>query len=251
MWYTDSMIKKTFTQEETERIATLYREGKWVTEIARQFGTCSYIIARTLKANGFTVAKRIEARNLSDEEEAIIEEMYPNYSLDFIANQLHIGREVVTKHLRQAGITICSRGKQRVYHTVDGKKVCGQCKIEKSINEFCRHNTTYDGLQPACRRCGQEHSRGKRLLTKFGITEDEYAAMERTQKEVCAICGQPETRLKFGKPTKLAVDHNHKTGKVRELLCFRCNVVIGRIEENPDLCDRIKNYLIRHGGGNK
>jgi hypothetical protein len=240
------MGKKTFTQEETEHIATLYRSGKWVTEIAKEFNTCSYIIARTLRAEGFLVTKRIETRVLTNEEKAVIEEMYPESSLGFIANQLHIGRDVVTKHLRQSGTTIRSRGKQRIYPTVDGRKVCCRCKVEKSVNEFSRHATTYDGLQPGCKKCSNTRGSNQRLLQKFGIDRD---AMEKAQGGICAICGQSETRTKFGKPTRLAVDHNHQTGAVRDLICFRCNVVLGRIQEDPELCDKIKNYLLKHIGG--
>ena len=246
------MDKKTFTQDETEQIMALYQQGRWVTEIAKAFDTCSYIIARTLKANGFLVTRRIETRILTDEEKAVIEELYPTRSLDFIASQLHIGRDVVTKYLRQTGTTIRGRGKQRVYHTVDGKKVCGLCKTEKSINEFSRHSTTYDGLQTSCKACQNKQGRAGKLLKKFGLTEDAYETLWQNQDGVCAICGQPETRLKFGKPTLLAVDHNHKTGAIRELICFRCNVVLGRLEESLVLCDKIKAYILKHTiGGNQ
>jgi hypothetical protein len=243
------MVRKTFTQEETEQIATLYREGKWVTEIAKQLGTCSYIVARALKAAGFLVVKRVEVRLLTDEEKAMVEEMYPNYSLDFIASQLHIGREIVTKHLRAAGTTISGRGKKRVYPTVDGKKICCQCKAEKSVNEFSRHSTTYDGLQPACKECQNRRGSSEKVFKKFGVDRE---AMEQEQNNLCAICGEPETRMKFGKPTRLAVDHNHKTGQVRELICSSCNLVLGKIKENPDTCDKIKAYILKHTiGGNQ
>jgi hypothetical protein len=52
---------------------------------------------------------------------------------------------------------------------------------------------------------------------ELGISEDEYAELLERQGGVCAICGNPP------KTRRLSVDHNHRTGKVRGLLCFRCN----------------------------
>ncbi len=243
------MKKRTFTSVELETICTLYQQGIYANQIAEQFNTCAYVITRTLREQGFVVTKRIEPISLTEEQHKIIEAMYPTYTLDFIARHLKIGRELVTKHLRKTNTQIRSRGRQRIYHTVDGLKTCSQCKQSKSVNEFSRHADTYDGLQPACRICSQQSSRIGRLDRKFGITETQYREMLKAQNGVCAICGQPETRTKFGKPTRLAVDHNHKNNTVRELICFRCNVVIGRIEENALLCDKIKAYLLKHNGG--
>ena len=170
-------------------------------------------------------------------------------SLDEIATITGYKRSVITRLLRERGIIIRRRGKVQKYFLVNGEKECGRCHKVKSATEFSLHSDTHDGLQSRCRQCQNETVRNYRLWTKFGITEDDYNAMEQSQSGVCAICGQPETRLKFGKTTKLAVDHNHETGEIRELICFRCNVVMGRIEENTDLCDKIKAYLLKHNGG--
>lgn len=44
----------------------------------------------------------------------------------------------------------------------------------------------------------------------------------------------------------LAVDHDHDTGKIRDLLCNNCNVVVGFLNERIDLCDKIRDYLSEH-----
>jgi hypothetical protein len=66
--------------------------------------------------------------------------------------------------------------------------------------------------------CSKEATRAKRLASIFNLTPDEYDLILDHQGGVCAICGRPP---KPGK--RLAVDHDHKTGFVRGLLCFLCN----------------------------
>lgn len=79
------------------------------------------------------------------------------------------------------------------------------------------------------------------LKRKYGITPEEYQSMGEKQGWVCAICGKPETRKWRGKVTKLSVDHNHKTGKVRKLLCNSCNSLIKG--ESIELLENAIKYL--------
>lgn len=67
------------------------------------------------------------------------------------------------------------------------------------------------------------------LKKSFGITLIEYEAMCKEQKGLCAICQKPEKHLdrKGGRVLNLAVDHDHSTNKVRQLLCMDCNKGIG------------------------
>lgn len=79
------------------------------------------------------------------------------------------------------------------------------------------------------------------LEKKYGITISEYDAMNKLQNGVCAICKKPCT---CGR--RLAVDHDHDTGIVRELLCSRCNRGIGMFKESPDYMKSAFDYLIKH-----
>lgn len=72
-----------------------------------------------------------------------------------------------------------------------------------------------------------DRQKNRKLLQKFGITLEQYKDMLTEQNGLCKICGNPEIIEGRG----LAVDHNHVTGKVRGLLCFKCNVTIGHIEK--------------------
>jgi hypothetical protein len=60
------------------------------------------------------------------------------------------------------------------------------------------------------------------LKSKFGITLEQYNKKFEAQKGLCAICGNPEPTNK-----RLAVDHDHETEEVRDLLCSRCNPGLG------------------------
>jgi len=66
----------------------------------------------------------------------------------------------------------------------------------------------------------------------------------REQGGVCAVCKKESDT--DGKNSKLQVDHNHTTGQVRGLLCYRCNVAIGMISEDLDRVYQIMDYLGSH-----
>lgn len=92
-----------------------------------------------------------------------------------------------------------------------------------------------------------EFQRRRHLIRKFGITPERYDEMLQEQGGVCAICKNPERRhgKTPGTPMSLAVDHCHTDGHVRDLLCFRCNSVIGAIEESREMLGAIGAYLDR------
>jgi len=119
-------------------------------------------------------------------------------------------------------------------------KICAKCGKEfpATPEYFYRNKRGRQGLRPNCKTCdkkwGQkwrQSSKGKvterkcKLKYLYGITLDEYDEMFDRQNGCCAICGEPE----IGR--RLSVDHNHKTGQVRALLCQGCNASLGKIEQ--------------------
>lgn len=83
------------------------------------------------------------------------------------------------------------------------------------------------------------YARRGALKQKYGLSIEDYEAKLAAQSGVCAICGNPPKRY------RLAVDHNHRTGKIRALLCGPCNLKIGVIE-NESFVDKAKTYLEAH-----
>ena len=66
--------------------------------------------------------------------------------------------------------------------------------------------------------------RKPRRAVELGVSDDEYNRLLEAQGGGCALCGElPKRTRKDGTPYKLHVDHNHRTGRIRGLLCFRCN----------------------------
>ena len=82
----------------------------------------------------------------------------------------------------------------------------------------------------------KETYRNANYKHKYGITTEQYDKMYSEQKGKCAICEQHEQRL--------CVDHNHTTGKVRQLLCKLCNTQLNLVEGRYNLIDKMKQYLL-------
>lgn len=86
------------------------------------------------------------------------------------------------------------------------------------------------------------------LKKNYRITLEQYNSMLIKQNNVCAICKLPETEIirTSGKLRKLCVDHDHKTGEVRSLLCMGCNTTLGKIKEDVNIAIAIARYIQKH-----
>ena len=82
------------------------------------------------------------------------------------------------------------------------------------------------------------------LLRKYGVTLDQYNLLRAQQDFRCAVCNDHEADV--GK--KMFVDHDHVTGKIRKLLCTKCNVGIGMLRDSPDIMERAAKYIRDHNG---
>lgn len=94
-------------------------------------------------------------------------------------------------------------------------------------------------------RSRKAYNRAFHRLKTYGLTQDQFDAMFTDQDGCCASCGD---KLKdAGKSTH--VDHDHKTGKVRALLCGYCNPALGLLKEDPERIRALAAYVERHLGG--
>ena len=87
-----------------------------------------------------------------------------------------------------------------------------------------------------------EHSKKYNLVSNYNITIEQYNEIFNSQHGRCAICGAHQSEFKKA----LYVDHDHKTNKVRSLLCYKCNTAIGFLDESEERCEKIKNYLHKY-----
>lgn len=78
-------------------------------------------------------------------------------------------------------------------------------------------------------------------LAKYGLTPEGYQELLESQGGACAICGVTENTRKGS--DNFHVDHDHRTGKVRGLLCHHCNVALGMVDDDPDRLNAMITYL--------
>ena len=78
------------------------------------------------------------------------------------------------------------------------------------------------------------------LKTKYGLSITEFDNLLLSQDNRCAICKEP---LDLQNPKNVNIDHNHLTGKVRGILCLKCNVAIGLLRDNPEYVYNAYKYL--------
>lgn len=155
-------------------------------------------------------------------------------------------------------------------------KVCNVCRVEKPLEAFPVGKGNKGGRVPRCKACVAEYAKRRydadrdhvqainkawrdktpdgmrtaRLRHFFGISAADYDAKLATQSGVCAICGRPETKHNQSGLMSLAVDHNHTTGQIRGLLCYRCNTTLGGLDEDTAIMRAMIDYLHRYAVGN-
>lgn len=144
-------------------------------------------------------------------------------------------------------------------------KICPKCNINKSISEFNKYKKRKDGMQVWCKKCMSENryeryhksidvrerfyiSARKTLVKKYNISWEEYLELIKKQNNKCDICVKEETQRsnKNGRIDSLRIDHDHKTGKVRGLLCSKCNFGISQFNDDIKLLYNAIKYIERN-----
>lgn len=117
-------------------------------------------------------------------------------------------------------------------------KHCLICRELKPYSDFYKYKSGIGGKHPWCKLCIGRKAR----MTKYGLTFEEVLAAESlTHCEVCLS--------EFGPGSELHFDHDHETGKFRGVLCERCNVALGMLQNSPDNLRRMLNYIVRASDG--
>jgi hypothetical protein len=113
----------------------------------------------------------------------------------------------------------------------DGTAWCAGCQSFRDLVDFGKGATS-------CRACSSAKTHAATIAKTYGITGDEYEALLRAQGGRCAICrARPKSK-------RLAVDHDHKTGAVRGLLCSRCNHdLMGSAWDSLALASALWHYM--------
>ena len=130
----------------------------------------------------------------------------------------------------------------------DGTRRCPRCCLVKPLVEFSRDRRRPSGYGSYCKKCEnarlepalgseyyQRYRKAWELKHRYGLSVGEFQAMVSNQGGRCAIC------RRVAKP--LVVDHDHATGKVRALLCHKCNRLLGFVNDDPALLQAALDYL--------
>ena len=126
-------------------------------------------------------------------------------------------------------------------------KTCSKCGKSHPEDFYYKDKGYATGVKPMCKACSRAANKKWSIKSKYGITPEEYREMLLFQNGVCAICQKPETAMRNGSFKDLAIDHNHSTGKVRGLLCSRCNMGIGYLMDNAENLRRAADYCEMSG----
>lgn len=143
-------------------------------------------------------------------------------------------------------------------------KICSKCKQNKFISEFHKQNDRKSGRRSACKKCCDNYRKknqdkynkyvkdwnrrnpdkikNTKLIRGFGITLEQYNGIFAEQRGCCVICGKHQSELK----KSLAVDHDHESGVIRQLLCNHCNLILGLVQDNISLLEEFIKYVQKH-----
>lgn len=130
-------------------------------------------------------------------------------------------------------------------------KTCEKCGNQQSTKDFYNKKNSIDGLSKWCKSCDKRRVkisntdvRKNDLKRRYNLTINQYNELFNKQCGYCYICLTHQDSLK----NKLSVDHNHKTGQIRGLLCQNCNTALGKMKESSFLLERMIDYLKKFNG---
>jgi hypothetical protein len=129
--------------------------------------------------------------------------------------------------------------------------ICPKCKLLKPAEAYYISVAALGKRDSYCIECqkkrrvlrhhtaeGQAHEKNGSLQRRHGIDLEVYFAMLVSQSGLCAICSEPTSS-----PSGLSVDHDHRTGRIRGLLCSLCNMGIGNLRDDSVVLRRAVTYL--------
>lgn len=162
-----------------------------------------------------------------------INEFYERKNSEYADGYTTICKECEKKRSIKAYNGYKMRNKNRDPYN-NTKKKCSICKKWKvrSKENWRKNSGTSDGLRYLCKEC----EKIKRVELNYNITKKEYNYMLKEQEYICKIC-------KGDLGNKPCIDHNHRNGEIRGILCDNCNKGLGLFRDNPFILFRAIKYL--------
>ncbi len=119
----------------------------------------------------------------------------------------------------------------------DGFRWCSACQQAVAYEDYTRNAGTASGFGSRCRACDRAANSAGYFYRKYKLTQPELQDLRTAQRDRCAICGDPEPQH---------LDHDHSTGRVRMLLCQRCDQGLGLFRDDPYLLHVAGLYVEGH-----
>jgi hypothetical protein len=126
----------------------------------------------------------------------------------------------------------------------DGRKDCALCGKDVPLDHYHRNPQRKDLRGSYCVDCTRQLMRKYNraaTVSQYGLTEQQFEDMAAAQEYKCQICFRSDSQERYN---KLTIDHCHETGKVRGLLCLRCNTALGKFGDDPRRLLRAAQYLL-------
>lgn len=153
-----------------------------------------------------------------------------------IATKFGITAPTVGRYLKLRGVQRRPAGRR----VTTGPRRCWKCRQWKPLAEFQRTAKEPTGRGFTCTECGRAMGRVRSTFAQYGITRADFDRMYLEQDGKCAVCGKPQDGGR-----RLSIGHSHETGRIRGLLCRRCNLGIGHLHDDPDLLRKAIAYLVK------
>ena len=134
---------------------------------------------------------------------------------------------------------------------VGDSKLCTGCRCMLPMSSFHKDSGQRTGYAPKCKECiaaDQRRYAPAARRRKYNLTKEQHDALIQAQGNRCKVCGVHADQEHY---KTLAIDHCHETGKVRGLLCAKCNTAIGQFRDDPKIILNAAKYVLeakRDGG---
>lgn len=183
------------------------------------------------------------------------QEIAERYKAGESSKQLAVAYDItgttVVRWLAELGVPRRTHSESLTGRFKSENRICTYCRRELSIGNFCTSKTNARGVSHTCKDCRGKHPRHKsmqrnyRLKRDFGIDHAEYERMLASQGGRCAICGTTDPGH-HSRDGHFCIDHDHRTGEVRKLLCHKCNTMLGIVDDDQEWLAKAIKYLSEH-----
>lgn len=147
------------------------------------------------------------------------------------------------------------RAKQKEYYLANRDGICAQARAHRLANlkkdkkqqraNYLSHRQERLAWMKAYYATHKKEQMAYKRMKKYGMSQDDFDALLEKQGMACAICHRDDWPGKH----LPHVDHDHKSGKIRGILCSKCNTALGLVNESLEIIKSMENYIRKNQRG--